>query len=330
MNKQAISKKDELNNEIDLFDIFAAIGRGIRKFFKGIIDVFLFLFVFGIRKIHWLALIGLLGAGIGLLYNLFSTDYYSSEMVVQPNGFTSIDMVDYINDIHNFCEEGNKEAVANAFQINLETAEKIKNINAFFYIDVNNDNTGDYVDYKFKYDPEDTTKSIIHTRLLIRAEVFDNTIFEEVKKGLLNYINGNEFLITVNNLRKQELNAFIRQADQEIRKLDSLQNFEYFKLPIERQGQSRNGQVVFMNEKQTQLYYHDKIALLDQKLEYQKSLELSTSPVTIIKDFPAVEIVENSYLKYIVLSIFFFCLAGYVLLLIISYWKKIKDYLSSY
>ena len=330
MENTGIEQKEQPRNEIDLLELFRLMGRGIRNFFKWVIDAILFLFVFGIRRIHWLVLIVIAGAGIGYLIYLTTERYYSSEMIIQPNGFTSIDMAYYINDIHDFCVNKNIEAIQIAFQITEESSINIKDINAFYFIDVNDDGIGDYVDYKSKYNPEDTNRVIVFNRLLIRSEVFKNDAFAEVKNGLLNYINNNPYLVKVNELRKQELRELIEQADDEIMKLDSLQNFEYYTSPADRRTAARDGQLVFMNEKETQLYYQDKVALLSRKMQYQKSLELATTPITIIKDFSALDIEDNPPGNYIINGCFYTGLAGYLLFIFLVYRKKIIGYLSSY
>lgn len=319
------SKKKE---EIDLLELLLSIWKGIVKFFKSIIDLIIFLFVFGLWRIHWMLLFVIAGGGLGYVFYLNSESVYSSELIAQPNGFTSVDMANYINDIHDMCERGNKEGIANAFQISLETSEKILNVDAFYFIDVNKDGVGDYVDYKNKFNPADTTKKIIMNRILIRADVLSNNIFQEVDSGLIKYINDNPYLIQVNSIRKNELENLIAQADNEIAKLDSLQNFEYYE-GREEGAAGRDGQIVIMNEQQTQLYHMDKVNLLGRKLANQKALELATDPITVIKDFTEFQVEENPKSEYLIKSGFYSAIFGYILLLIIFYRRKIFSYLAS-
>lgn len=319
--------KNKTNDEIDLLELFSVMWRGILNFFKAIIDTILFLFVFGIRRLHWLVIIILIGAATGYIRYKSTARIYSSEMIAQPNGFTSIDMAQYINDIHEMCQKNNVAAIANAFNISSEDAGQIANIEAFYYIDVNKDGIGDYVDYKNKFDPIDTTKAIIRNRILIRAEVLGNNKFNEVKEGLIYYINHNPYLLTVNDIRKRELKTLIMQTEEEIDKLDSLQNYEYYKK--EEENSNRDGQIVVMNEKATQLYYRDKVSLLNARLGYEKALELATDPITIIKDFAALKVEDNPISKYFIKFGFFFGIFGYFILLIIAFRKQIIRYLSS-
>jgi len=321
-------KQDKAGNEIDLLSLLSAIWKGIRDFIKGLLDVILFLFVFGIKRIVWIVIIIVLGTGTGYLLHRISDKTYTSDMIAQPNGFTSIDMVEYINDIHEMCEKGNYLGIAGAFNIHEDDAEKIANIEAFTYIDVNGDKIGDHIDYDHAYDAKDTTTAIILDRLLIQAEVVDNSKFVSVRNGLIYYINNNPYLQIVNAHKKEELKALIAQSTKEIEKLDSLQYIEYYR-SFEDMDLTKDGQIVFMTEKETQLYYRDKMSLLNTKLAYEKAEKLSTEPITIIKDFSELLEEDNPLTYYIIKSNIYFLLAGYLVLLSIFYWRRIITYLES-
>ncbi|MFC2098669.1 hypothetical protein ACFLSP_02880 [Bacteroidota bacterium] len=248
-------------------------------------------------------------------------------MIAQPNGFSSIDMVQYINDVREMCDKHNYLGISSTLEISEESARLIKNIEAFYFIDVNRDGIGDHVDYNNRYNPEDTTKSIIKSRLLIRAEVLDNIVFNEVKQGLIRYINNNPYLITVNDLRKVELQELIDQSAHEINKLDSLQDFEYYK-DLAGGKLNREGQIVFLNENMTQLYYLDKTALLLKQLDYKRSLALATDPITIIKDFTPLQAEENPLIEYLIKFSVIMAFLGYIFMMLIAYRKRIVEYLS--
>ena len=84
-----------------------------------------------------------------------------------------------------------------------------------------------------------------------------------------------------------------------------------------------------MNEKQTQLYYQDKVTLLTRKLINQKSLELATDAITIIKDFTELQAEENPKSEYMIKFGAFSALFGYIILMILHFRKRIFSYLVS-
>lgn len=320
--------KNSANDEVDILELSSKVWRGIRKFIGSILGLFIFCSVFAIKRVHWLILFTLLGVGTGFLMFKNTDRIYSSEMIVQPNGFTSVDMAQYINDIHEMCQNRNIDAISNAFNISHEKAVDIINIEAFNYIDVNNDGIGDYVDFKQKFDPYDSTTVIVMNRLLIKADVLDNQSFDKVREGLIQYINKNSYLLTVNDLRKRELRIVIDQTDTEISKLDSLQNIEYY-LSTNESNKNKEGQIVILNEKQTQLYYVDKVSLLNHKIRYQRDLELATDPITIIKDFAELQFEENPVSNYLIVHMVVWCILGYLLLLFLNFKEKVLTFIAT-
>ena len=126
-------------------------------------------------------------------------------------------------------------------------------------------------------------------------------------------------------MRKSELQSLIAQSKEEIRKLDSLQDFEYYKSATEGKLE-REGQIVFLNQKVTQLYYRDKISLLSSQLADARALELATEPITVIKDFTELTTEEHPLGRFVILYGFLAGLLAYFLLLILKYRKEIGDY----
>lgn len=303
--------------EIDLLELFQKLGTGIKNLFLGLIRAILFLIIFGIRKAHFLILFVIAGALIGLF--LFSTSkrFYSSYMVAQANGITSADMINYINDLHELCIKNNVEALAFDLQMVDTTAAKIKDIQAFFIIDLNKDGIGDFVDFKNIYNPTDTNQVRLKDRLHVSVEVYDNTAFENVRNGLFRYMSKNPYIIKLNEIRKQELSELIAQTEYEIDKLDSLQNTDYFmvngKVPVQQ------SQMMFLAEKEPTMYYLDKMTLIRQKQYYQKELELATDAFTVIKDFTSLAVAENPRGSYLVKYGFILGLLGFIILISIHF-----------
>lgn len=321
-----MSQQNEVK-EIDLLELFRLFGNGIKKLSLGIFKTIIFLFVFGLKKAHWIALFIVVGALLGWLYFSSTERYYSSELIAQPNGISAVDMVNYINDLNKYCKNGNKVALALSLQLPDSLAKKIKNIEAFYYIDVNGDKKGDFADIKRSFNPSDTSKHIDDKKILVMVQVYDNKIFEKVKKGIFNYISNNSYLTTLNQIRVNELQELITYIEREISKLDSLQNVDYFKSDL-KYSTSNDSRLMFLSEKDKQMYYKDKMALINKKQEYTKEFELATKPLTIIKDFTPLAIEENPKGKYIVWFGFWFGIIAYILLLTLTYGKKIKQFIN--
>jgi len=312
-----MSEKQEVK-EIDLLELFALIGKGIKNGVINILKAVLYLIIFGIKRAHWLILIVIIGGAIGYFFFSTTQRYYSSDLIAQPNGITAVDMVEYINDLNRFTKKSNSPALANALDLSDSLAKQIKNIEAFHYLDVNRDEMGDIVDFTHSYDPKDTNTVIDNNRIYVQVEVFNNTAFGSVKNGLFSYVAKNPYLIQLNNIRISELKELVLLTEIEINKLDSLQNVDYFKNQS-RLEQSKDSKVMFLSEKDKQLFYRDKMYLTTRKQEYIKELEMATAPLTIIKDFTPLTMEENPRRQYIIKFGFWFGVIGYFAFLILNF-----------
>ncbi|MEZ5069633.1 MAG: hypothetical protein R2751_01355 [Bacteroidales bacterium] len=327
MTQSKKQHSDYSGSEIDVIAVSQSIGKAFLNLFGIVFSSIRFLLSFVYQNLLWIMLCAMLGLLLGWILYSNSNRYYISEMLAQPNGFSSVEMANYINDLHELSVKRNYLGIQDAFQIEQEDAKMIKNIEAFFLIDVNHDQIGDYVDYKYKYSAFDTSQHIVENRLLIRAEVFDSRVFHKVKAGLKYYVNNNPYLTKVNELRKEELDALINLVNGEIRKLDSLQQTEYFAKNVPEVGSNKEASLFLLSETPTQLYYKDKIALLEKKLEYEQEFELSTDPITVIKDFTELDIEVNPLSDYLLKYARRMALAGFVLILVVRWRKKIKTFL---
>lgn len=303
--------------EIDLLELFRLTAREVKKLILWILKALIFLIGFGLKKILFILLFGAIGAGVGFLLYTTSPRYYSSDMIAQPNGITSIDMVSYMNDLTELCKHKNTSALSHALNLDDSITKRIKNIQAYHYIDVNGDGIGDYVDFNQTFNATDTTKRIVESPVHVQIELFDISGFSTVKKALLTYIEGNPYHINLNKIRKVELNELIDQSIQEIAKLDSLQDVEYFRQKNSN-SRSKSSNVLFLAETNQHMYYQDKLLLLEKKQNFMRELQLATTPITIIKYFSELTPKETNKLNYLSKYITHAILLGYFLLLFTS------------
>jgi hypothetical protein len=314
--------------EINLLELFSVIGKGIKNGFLNILKVILFLVIFCVKRIHFILLFIVFGGIIGWLFFINTQLYYSSDLIAQPNGISSTEMVDYISDLTKLCKRGNTKGLAFLLQLPDSTTKKIKSIDVFHYIDLNRDNIGDFIDFFRKFDAKDTSRRIISNRFYLQVEVFDNKSFRDVKNGIFNYISNNPYLVKLNELRKKELIELIGQTKTEIGKLDSLQNVDYF-MNNNRLESSSDNKLMFLSEKDKRMYYHDKLSLIQRKQSYEKELDLATAPITIIKDFTHLAVEENPRGEYVIKFGFWFGVVGYLILLAFLYKKQITEIIPS-
>lgn len=313
MNSPTYSNKDE----IDLMALFQKIYYKIRKLILGFFRWIVLFIIFIFKNIHFLMIAAIIGGLVGFGFYKISKRYYSSYLVARTNGISNIDMISYLNDLSKLCEENNYSSLANLLDIPDSISQKIKNIQAFWFVDVNDDNIGDYVDFQDTYNAMDTTQQRIMDRFHLKVELYDNSVFPPFKIGLYNYIKRNPYLKELNMIRQANLKELISATEKEIDKIDSLQNLEYYRIYQKPLTRSQS-QITFMTEKQTQLYYRDKFELISNKQFYEQELQLGPEPITVIKDFTPLSVAENTKGKYIIRYSFVFTLLGLVSLIFIK------------
>ncbi len=323
--------KDNLKEpkEIDLIDLFKVIGRVIKRGVNWIVRSILFLVIFGIRNAHWILISLIIGILAGYLFFSNTSRYYSSDMIAKPNGIPAIDLIQYINDLGNFAKSNNSKAIALAMDQNDSIAMKLKSIQAYPYLDINKDGIGDFLDLVGKYNPMDTNVVVSNDRVYIQVEVFDNKSFNYIKQGLLNYLKKNKYFNEVYKLHIQNLKELILFTENELAKLDSLQDVDYFHKDSYELNRGQNTQLMFLSEKDKHMYYKDKADLINKKQAFEKDIQLADAPLTVIKEFAELTTEENTKGDYLSRFGFWFGTITYVLLLIIRNWRKFNGFLTS-
>ena len=287
--------EEKRNDEIDLIEVFQKIGTGIKNLFNGLMNILYQILLFFIRRSILIIIITILFLAFGYFKFKTSPRYYSSSIEAISNAISSVDMINYVNNINELFKSNNKVELIDKLSINQSELNKIKNIKAFKAIDLNNDGVTDIIDYDQKYSSADTLVS--PKRFVVRVEVFDPLIFPVIQKTIIDYINRNSYITELNKIRKEQLINLIEKVDDELVSLDSLKKTEYYSK--ENQLASEKGQLLIMNEKEPQLLHNDILTLYKQRQSYEKALKLNTDAITVIQDFSALSTIENNIFFYI-------------------------------
>lgn len=290
-----MATEEKRNDEIDLIEVFQKMGQGIKNLFNGFFNLLYKFLLFLIRRAFIIGIVLILLLAFGVFKYKTSPRYYSSSLEAFSNAMASIDMINYINNINELFIEDELQNLESKLGIDSIDLEKIKNVKAYKVIDLNKDGVTDLVDYDEKYESSDTT--ISRSRFVIKVEVYDQSVFPVIQQSILDYIASNNYIRELNTIRKRQLQALINKLDGEIDLLDSLKKFEYFKDQDQLTPQA--GQLLVMNEQETQLYHGQVMSLYREKQGLEERLELRTEPITIIQDFSALSVVENKLMTYL-------------------------------
>jgi hypothetical protein len=284
MSENTSNNKNVRDDEIDLLDLFRRMGNTIARWGNAIGKALLISIVFLIKKWLPLGLSIILGLTLSVILSRTMTSFYTSDMVLRVNVEPTDEMIAYLNRLHTFCLDENKDHLASAISLTSAQTDNILDIKAYWIIDNGNDKIPDYVDYLEDHDVYDTLNVRMQDRLDIRVKILQPQELSNVRDGILKFINSEPLLIQRNSLRINQNQERLARIAIDIKDLDSLQKFKYFE-------ESRNllpksgGQMVFLQEQKTQLLYGDIYKLYDLKNTLEQESALYKDIVTIISDF---------------------------------------------
>ena len=324
-----MAETEKKNDEIDLFELFRITGKAISGFFLAIYRVIIIMIVFLFRRWFPIGICILIGIGLSFVAKKTLTPVYESEMTIKSNSVPNADMLNFINRLHSYSLSRNAGALSASLSIPVEKAKEIRDIEAFWVIDRNNDNIPDYVDYKNNYDVYDTVNLRMPDRIVVRTRFTSLDDLSAVSKGLISFINSNNLFRQQNDLRLSHLNEMLVRINYDIQQLDSLQKVKYFEETRSRLP-DKSSQMIFLQPQNTQLLYEDIYSLYNRKQDLDEEKDLFPDIITVISDLtiPAKPFTGLRYYGSIIIPVIF--ILTIILLVIIEYRRRIKDYFSKY
>lgn len=302
--------------EIDLFDLFASIGRGIKNIFVGLFDAAMWGLFFAIKKYKILLIFFALGMGYGIFNVFTSNNYYSSNMLIRSNAVSSFELKEKLDDFNNYFIQANEfsDSILK-MELQMDSAEvsNILGIESYFGIDLNSNDIIDYYDLKDKHNKSDTINIRNDKFLLIKANVKDSRILPKFQEGLINYLNKGPLLRQVNNQRLKNLESLIDGYNTEIMYLDSFQRATYFVKDKPTLTIDKN--LVLLGEPRLQLVHKYKYELNEEKIEIINDYVAFKDPVSVINDFSLAVKQESSSFFTILKDIILFLFVGYFITL---------------
>lgn len=155
-----MSKENISSDEVDLGNLFKILGKGIQNFFNVIGQFFATLYHYFILFLLFLrnnaiklGLATIIGAGIGLYFDLTKPAEYSSKMTVEPNFESTQQLYNNIYFYHELVQQKNIALLAKSLNISKEEASNLKG----FYIEpIKNENEKYEVFNKFMQEVDTT------------------------------------------------------------------------------------------------------------------------------------------------------------------------------
>lgn len=315
------TNKNVRDDEIDLLDLFRRMGKTLTRWGNSLGKAFLITIVFLLRRWLPLGLSIILGVGASYLLKMTSESSFTSDLVLRTNTVPPADLIPYLNRLHTFCIEDNKPALIDAISSTPEQVRNLIDINAFWIIDKNRDNTPDYVDYNNNHNVYDTVNVRMQDRLDIRVRIKAPQELNKVRDGIIKFIESDSLYQQRNRVRIRQNREMLTRLNYDILKLDSLQKVKYFEETRNSQPKT-GGQMIFLQEQKTQLVYPEIYALYIRKQSLESDRDLYKGLATVLSEFSLPAKRDNGGLFYakIVVPILF----GLVLLILIITANRMK------
>jgi hypothetical protein len=249
-------------------------------------------------------------------------------MVIRTNAARSYEMKNMINNLSAYFESSVptvKHELAAKFNTDSATVSKILSIKPHFFIDYNKDGTLDEVDVKDNHDPRDSMNLIDLFHLQLEVSVTDPMVFNKLRNGIIHFMKSDPYLIASNKARLSDLELKIKMIDNEVLKLDSLQNTMYF-----REGNMPNlqlGNAQIKLEASKQLFYEDKLRLLEQRKYLDTDYSTNAEVITVISDFtPGVKPENKGLITMVKRAVMMFAFVYSIALLFYALQNGLKLY----
>ncbi|HMG88757.1 MAG TPA: hypothetical protein VK589_01820 [Chryseolinea sp.] len=271
----------ELKTKEDL-DLFETFLKAVR-----IVVVHFWLFV----------LFFLGGAAVGAILFFTSPKVYESKMIVSSSILTDSYVKVMFENASKYLRQGNSDVLAEQFHISEATARQISTL------EIEN------LSSVLSNSPKE------NDRFLITAEVYDTKILPELQKGLVTYLESNDFVKVRVEQNRSLYKEMLKSVEKEIQDMEELKrrisSGDFF--------QAAKGNMMFdpttVNSK--------ILELTERKIGYQNSLQLSSS-VQVIDKFTKFKRHSNPKISVLMIS---GATTGLILAGLIIFYKVVRGLL---
>ncbi|ADR22467.1 hypothetical protein MATR_36870 [Marivirga tractuosa] len=279
-------KPNNSSDEIDLRELFTAIGNFFSNIFLNII-----LFIVAIKNailnnIKLIVILGLLGGIGGIIVHFVTPDIYKSSILLRSTYLSGRLMESSIDKLDLLTKEDNRTQLAKVLKIDTATAN---NIIAFSYEPfVSEEEVIELEIFKEQLRGEIEDEEVINrfverlsmdnkSTYRIFVEVLDRSIINDLEEPLLNYFKENPFVSKRLKIQEQNLKLEAENIEGELAELDSLKEilFKNFRTLGERDRDGSNN-VILADEQTTNpiSVFNESRKAYEKKLDIQRQLFL--------------------------------------------------------
>lgn len=305
------------DGEVDLGSLFKIIGKGfqnlfnaIGRFFNGIFHYIILGLVFVRNNALKLGLAIFIGALAGLFLDLTQPKQFSSTMIVEPNFKSTQQLYNNINYYHELVKQKDSVLLAEALQISVGEASKLKG----FYIEpIKNKNEKYELYNEFAQEIDSTLVKHINRREfyeaftdfdynyhIIKVKSLSNTVFKKLSVPIINSVENNSYFKNQKKINDENLLQNEKVLLKSLQEVDTLRKI-YNKVMITEAQTQKTGTSITLAEgaKKT-----SEIELFKESLELNKELitnntvkSKTTEIINVVSSFSNIGEKERDILK---------------------------------
>jgi hypothetical protein len=268
-------KPSNSSDEIDLRELFSAIGNFFKNIFVGLLMVVVNFRNATIKHFKIILVFGLFGGFTGIALNYYLPDYYSSYMLINSKHSSGRLMENSVDKLQQLCEEQNYSQLAKILEIDTAQAKNLKGFSYEPFVSeeeivelevlkeqlkgtIDDEETINKFVNKLKLDNKATYKVFVH--------VFDNQGLTELQEPLVNYFKGNQYVSKRLEIERQNLIEKAKNIREELTKLDSLKKIMMNSYNLfSEEGKAGSNNVILGDEKM------DPITVFEEsKIQYRE------------------------------------------------------------
>lgn len=197
-------KDNNSPEEIDLISVFNSIKKGFSNVFQSIRK----LIKFSLQNIKTLIVFVFIGIGIGIGIFSLKKPVYISDLTISHTRLNNGECYSMINDLTKMRDNNNDLLLSQKLAIDIKMAKQIKSISCKALNEALEKN---YKDSAFVLLP-----------FKIEVKLNDPSILDSLQKGILNYLEGNEYVTKRKKINEVYLDKYEEKIKVEIIAIDSL------------------------------------------------------------------------------------------------------------
>lgn len=313
--------QESQNEEVDLGQLFNAIGKMfeklfafIGKIFKGLFSIIIYTLKPIVAYFKVIAVILMIAAVMGFVVEKFEKPVYSSKMLVKPYFDSKYQLANNVNYFNALISSGNLNELSDIFEIDSTSAGELIGFNIEIGPETQNDLLKEYNDYvqtidstlakDLPYEEYVENRDILSgTIFSVQAKSGTNDIFISLEKGFEKTFK-NKYSEKLKDIRDRTIEVKTSVYKNELRRIDSLQRIYIEVL----KNESENGKYTVgleglmpMTKEKTLTkeyeLFKEEMSIRDSLKMLQQQLIKENDYYDILSGFEEVGTVEKSFWK---------------------------------